>query len=114
MAAYRPFLDNDFTNLQITNEIAFIILSYHQLMFTDYVQEPETKYMIGWSFVFLGLSNLFYPNIYLVVLSMWPDCKKACSRTKKLTGKELRRKLYLEGCEERRNALIKKYDLQLR
>jgi hypothetical protein len=113
LAHYRPFADIEMNKLQLINEIAFCILSYHQMCFTDFVPSAEDKYGMGWSYIVVAIGNLVYPNIYLVVLAMIPDCKAACTRKKKVDKRDLDFADYLEDREEQRKKLVKKYNLKL-
>lgn len=89
LAKYKPFIEDFDNKLQLINEIVYVILAYHQLMFTDYVTEAETKSMVGWSWVMVALVNLVFPNLYLVIDGMWPDIKRSCRGKRKRTPKEI-------------------------
>jgi hypothetical protein len=128
LVRFRPFLDESMNNLQIINEGAFVVVSYHQLCFTDYVQSAAGKSMMGWSMVLVALSNLIWPNGYLVVSAMIPEvremlcsnctCKKGrFAKSKRDRIEELRQmkeEERREFFEEKRAAFIKKYRFKLK
>ena len=73
---YRPFIESEMNNVQIINEVYYTVISYHQLMFTDFVQDASGKNLVGWSMVCMCLLNLIFPNLYLVIQKMIPDIKE--------------------------------------
>jgi len=73
---FRPFVEKEINQIQIVNELAYVALSFHQLCFTDFAS-AEVKNIAGWSFVTLAVLNLLFPNLYLVVKSMYPDIREA-------------------------------------
>ncbi len=50
-------MEDLFTNrIEIFSEITNLFLMYHVLCFTDFVYDPEMRYMIGYSFIlFIGM-----------------------------------------------------------
>ena len=69
--------------------------------------------------IFFSIANLVYPNLYLLCGGMWPDVKEAlsgCCKKKEeeddeSESREVRGREYLE---QKRQDLIKKYDLKLK
>jgi len=74
---FRPFQDAQMNQIQIFNEYAYLVISMHQLCFTDFASGPEVKILAGWSFVGVAILNLLFPNLFLVVASMYPDIREA-------------------------------------
>ena len=74
---FKPFRDYDQNPIQLINECAFVIISYHQLLFTDFAGSAEIKSKAGWSMVICGIVNLVFPNIFYVVMGMIPSIKEA-------------------------------------
>jgi hypothetical protein len=58
LCKFKPFEDRKILKLEIMNEVTNIILLYHLMMFTDWVPEAETRYAIGWSFIFVISANI--------------------------------------------------------
>ena len=44
--------------------------------FTDFNTNPEIKVTCGWVVLVILLSNLIYPNGYVMVTGMWPEIKQ--------------------------------------
>jgi len=86
---FHPFFDHFINKLQVFNEGMFLIISYHQIMFTDFQPDIPTKIRASWSMIVIALIQLFMPNIFLVVTNIWPDLKrtvkKMCSKQSEKT-----------------------------
>jgi hypothetical protein len=67
LITWKPFSEKAMNNLQICNELAFVLMCYHQLVFTDFSKSANQKSLAGWSMVIIGCLNLIWPNGYLVV-----------------------------------------------
>lgn len=66
----RPKMSVNAFRMEMSNEIAVLILSYHMLCFTEWVGEPEMQYDIGFSFVsFIGY--ILVSNIVNMGRNMW-------------------------------------------
>jgi len=88
----KPFADSQTNPVNILNELTYVIISLHQICFTDYVTDPETKNLVGWSMVVFSVLNMLFPNLYLVLAEMAPEITKLLSRKNEIfmTRKELR------------------------
>jgi len=82
MVKFRPFLDEEMNKLQIINEYVFVVITYHQLLFTDFVDDASSKNLMGWSFVLCSLGNMIWPNGYLVVVNLIPSVVVLFTRKK--------------------------------
>jgi len=67
------------------NETFYVLVSYHQLAFTDYVSRPAAKNLMGWSMVMFSLVNLIYPNLWMVIKGIYVSYKE--SKAEKLAMK---------------------------
>jgi len=56
---YTPFKDPKVGFEHLLTEIILQFLGYHQLLFTNFVWDPETRYVIGWSFCAFVTLSLF-------------------------------------------------------
>jgi Zn-dependent protease len=81
---FHPFFNKTVNKLQVFNEGIYLLISYHQLMFTDFQRDIDTKIRAAWSMVALALIQLVIPNIFLVVTNMIPDIRKALERRNKV------------------------------
>jgi len=44
----------------LINEFIILLLEYHMLCFTDFVYEPDTKFLIGYSMIVVTTSALMF------------------------------------------------------
>lgn len=115
LVAYLPFNDKPMNYLQACNEAFYVIISYHQLIFTDYARTAKTKVMAGWSMVFVSVFNLLFPNLYMVLAEMLPDIiQNMCPSKKNIKSIINNEEEYREFCESKRKDLIKKYKLTIK
>jgi hypothetical protein len=52
---------------QVFNELIILMVSYHQIWYSDYVLEPQFKYNAGSSMVAFCFVSLIVPNLFLLV-----------------------------------------------
>jgi len=57
-------------NLEIFNELSVLIMTYHLLFFTDFVINPETKFLYGWSACLVTLFQVLVNLIVIIVVSI--------------------------------------------
>mmetsp|Transcript_27618 Transcript_27618/g.34281 ORF Transcript_27618/g.34281 Transcript_27618/m.34281 type:complete len:114 (-) Transcript_27618:682-1023(-) len=58
------------------NEVTNIILLYHLFLFTDWIEEPEMRYKIGWSFIGVTVANM----LVHFSLMLYESCKQLCGK----------------------------------
>jgi hypothetical protein len=78
----RPFTENFNNNLETFNEICILIGTYHLLAFTDFVDDPQLKYKMGWSLIIISLLNITV-NVLIIVWSGLVTLKNVILRIKK-------------------------------
>ena len=61
-----PFNEPIFTHLELLNEVTSVFLLYHALIFTDWVPQPDVRYLMGWSFIAVTCLNLVTHFILLI------------------------------------------------
>ena len=87
---YWPFENRIFTILEVVNEVTTVLLLYHMLCYTDFVPDPWTRYIMGWSFILVTCGNLII-HVTLLARNSLVNLKnkfvEKCSR-KKETEKE--------------------------
>ena len=54
---YRPFSDKRQNRREIFNEVCLALSAYHLIIFSDFVDDVETKYLYGWSVSAVMLLN---------------------------------------------------------
>jgi hypothetical protein len=97
--------------MQVLNEFCFYVISLFYILFTDINPVAENKLMIGWFIVAIAIMNLIWPNGYTMVSSIWPDIKGLCVKHSRVQPTEVNQ---VEQMNQKRKALVKKYDLQLK
>ena len=88
------------------NEVTYYMVACFFLAFTNFNPDPMAKLIMGWVIVGICVCNLIWPNGYMMVSSIWPDIKAACTCTK--TKKQRKASVKLE---EYREDLISRYNL---
>ena len=76
LVVMKPFVDKLTNNLESINELCYLLISYHQIGFTDVNPNVEIKILIAWSLIAMSVMNIIWPNLYLVVTSMYSDWKE--------------------------------------
>ena len=65
----RPFEGQFENNIEISNEIWLLFLSYHQISFTDICLFPETKITMGYSMIVFSALNMFCNFVVMLKVS---------------------------------------------
>ncbi len=66
----QPFEDPMLNNLEIFNELCIIGAAYHLIPFTDFLDDPEVQYKIGWSIIGITTFNIAVNMIFMTLLSL--------------------------------------------
>lgn len=103
-------MDKELNNLQIINELFFLGILYHLIVFTDYTQEAEIKVNAGWSMLAVSLINFLWPNLWGMMKGLSPDIKEALLEYSHEERQD-RKKRDLSFFEAQRLLLIRKYKL---
>ena len=74
-----PHQDGLQNRVEIFNEYVFLVLIYHCLILTDINPYAESKLKIGWSMVAISFLNLCFPNLFLVLKSLYATLKVGLS-----------------------------------
>ena len=77
LAIVKPLSDQKANWIEIYNCVTLLFMSYCLLTFTSFVNNPDTKYQIGFFVVFLTVQSLVI-NIYLVSQDPGRVCKLRC------------------------------------
>ena len=90
---YRPLGDKIANSVEVLSEIITLMLMYHLLLFTDFVPDPEVRYMIGYPFtglmgIFITVQLIFLLYITLVNLRVRLR-KRMAKRNEKISAKAL-------------------------
>ena len=71
---FDMYLETLVEDLEVFNEITTLILLYHLLVFTKFVSDTNTQYLVGFSFAFF-LSGNMATHVYFLLRSSFRDCK---------------------------------------
>ena len=82
----QPFEEIKVTRLEIMNELCNFLLLYHVIMFSGMVPESEDRYMLGWSFIGVVISNLLV-HMSLLVIETYNNIRVTCKRKYKCCRK---------------------------
>ena len=84
------------------NEATNFLLLYHVMCFTSFVENPENRYLIGWSFIGVIGANMAV-HFTLLVLETIDQCKESAKEKcckKPLTEEEIARRKALSVIAE--------------
>ena len=62
----RPYIFSKMTRSEIMNEVINLVVTYHYLLFTNFVDDIEMRFYIGWSSI--GLTILLISINMLIIL----------------------------------------------
>ena len=83
VGSFRPYQLNLSNIVELINEIFTTLCAYNLVLFSDFVPDPETRYMYGWPIIadtiFLILFNLVI-ICYTSIASTIHKCKLRCKR----------------------------------
>ena len=74
----KPFKDANW--FELSHEIVILLIMYHVFCFTDFVPDPEIRYLVGWSVIVVTVTHLIF--FYSVTIYGWI---KAAIRSYKLS-----------------------------
>lgn len=100
ISAYRVPRDR---RIEYFNEITIMMCVYHFFVFTDFVDDPVTRYYVGFSLIGVSCLNI----IGNVSVMLWVTCKLLVFRVKKY-GYTMRNKKVMKKIEKERK--IKEID----
>lgn len=107
---FKPYVNQSINRVHIVNEVFLIGITYHLLVFTDYAQTAETKYLAGWSMLLLCATNFLIPNVASVAWFLLGDFKrryKAGTRLQRMMKRAAQQSIL----KQKREELFKKYHL---
>jgi len=77
VAQVRPFTIKSENEVELFNEFFTLVINYHLMMFTDFVQDPQTRELIGNSLVYLTGGNFAINVLLIFVRSLRQACFRA-------------------------------------
>ena len=59
LLGYKPYEKSLQNNNEIFNELCILLTNYHLFAFTDFVEDPELQFLLGWSVIGILFFNIF-------------------------------------------------------
>ena len=103
----RPFEESSMNRQEIVNEYIVLNASYVLFMYTEFVWDAETRYLVGWGHTGILGSSLVFNMSFMGVLSM-RMCKLRIKRRKNLATA---RKAHKERLQAKLDVAIKKQEV---
>ena len=75
IASVQPCETRGLNAMEMCNEALVIACAYYLIMFTDYVKDPELRYMFGWGYIALIALGLI-GNMLIVLISSCRNFKE--------------------------------------
>jgi hypothetical protein len=63
----KPFSISKINKQEIFNELTIFLESYHCICITDFVEDAETKVIVGWSMIAVVVINLLFGVVSLLL-----------------------------------------------
>ena len=85
----KPFKEPRDQNLEVFNELCFIVLTLHLFAFTEYTEDASAADGVGWSMISFTILNISVNLLVSWVLTiktiiLWcKKCRAKCARTRK-------------------------------
>jgi hypothetical protein len=87
----NPYFFSKSNKVEMVNEVIHMFISYHYLLFTDFVPDEEMRFNLGWSSIFFCCLLIVF-NIGLLIQDMvkaiFSKCKRQCEKMKKKQDSE--------------------------
>ena len=71
---FKPFLSRYASMIELINEVLIVVCTYHLIMFTSLVYDPDTRYLCGWpciivvfALIAMNLSVIVYQAITSII-----------------------------------------------
>ena len=76
---YWPLETKKANLFEAFNDITLLLMTYHMWCFTDIVPEPETRHMLGFSFIAVSMMNILV-HLVTMLLESGIKMRQACSK----------------------------------
>lgn len=63
---YKPIEFNRFNWLEGSNEVHIAAATFNVMLFTDWVYDPEVRYLYGWTFIAIMISQVIWNLIFVI------------------------------------------------
>ena len=77
--------------METINELGVLVLSYHLLIFNDYVVNDEIQYKTGWSLILITVFLILFNSVVTLKMS-WNSLKLWIRRLKNILKQKRRNK----------------------
>ena len=62
----QPFIDPTLNKLELANETVILVITYFMVVYSDFVPEIETRFLMGWFNLFLIMA-LMVVTVFIIV-----------------------------------------------
>ena len=84
---YWPLETKQANLFEVFNDVALLLMTYHMWCFTDIVPEPETRHMLGFSFIAVSMMNILVHLVTMLLesgIKMRQTCRKCFIKKQKM------------------------------
>ena len=86
-----PFESEFLNKIEAFNELAALLLCYFIFCFTDWIPEPEMRYLVGWTFC-IGVCSHLATHLFILLRGSYSQLKVSL-KTRIAQAKNLKRKI---------------------
>jgi hypothetical protein len=66
----KPYVNGFLNKLEMFNEVCILLATYHLFAFTEFIENPETQFLMGWSLIVVTVLNLVVNMLIIVIKSL--------------------------------------------
>jgi len=74
LVSVKPFEQPILNRIEIMNEVTVLVASIHLFVFSDFVEDPQRQYLMGWSLIGVTCLNIGI-NFLFMLHTMLSDAK---------------------------------------
>ena len=74
LVSVKPFEEPMLNRIEIMNEVTVLVASIHLFAFSDFVEDPQRQYLMGWSLISFTCLNIGI-NFLIMLGTMLSDAK---------------------------------------
>eukprot|EP00347_Sterkiella_histriomuscorum_P014104 403362154 len=109
----KPFDNVKLNNMEMFNELCILLCCYHMITFTNYLNDVDIQYNLGWTMIFVSLLNILV-NAILMFIDSSKKLKPLIIRLKDKCKQKLKERVkraeelkYLRSLEKQKSEKIK-------
>jgi len=99
----RLFKEEWMQYCQVFNELLILVINYHQLLYSDFVDDPMFKYNAGSWMISFCFIYMVFPNLFLLIKEWFVALALFLRKKGYIDAKKF---AYIKHCEEKRREFI--------